>query len=247
MNDVELLRFIAKIAGSHCYQIRDNVTLDREKLWISSLLMEHIRATLLGEGLEDMNRYIRRLNSQGLRSGTEWNRVVSLNDVRFEIKPLGIIELHKGPFVDDQLIDRIVGEYEEYKLEIENEAVSVIKERLRERFEIVDVRDGVRYFDIILIDKKSGEPREQRLVEVKSWRHIGVVILTDHEKAFGESMDSSGGNYWLYIVDLRKGEPHIFGYRRPFSAGALKLIKTVRKGNRTYYVYWVDREADEKW
>jgi len=103
-------------------------------------------------------------------------------------------------------------------------------------------------YDILRVERGAvKEPREQRFVEVKSWKHIDVVILTEIEKSFGEDIEEKGGNYWLYIVDMRVGSPRVLGYRKPFSTGALEFIREVVRDDRAYYVYRVVREADELW
>ena len=73
-----------------------------------------------------------------------------------------------------------------------------------------------------------------------------LVILTDNEKWFGENCEKMGFSYWLYTVDMRREQPVIKGYRDPITS-ALKLIREIRIGNRTRYVYEVVREADEEY
>jgi hypothetical protein len=45
---------------------------------------------------------------------------------------------------------------------------------------------------------------------------------------------------------MRRGQPVIKGYRNPITS-ALKLVRDIRIGNRTLYVYEVVREADEEY
>ena len=98
-----------------------------------------------------------------------------------------------------------------------------------------------------MISKEGREPRETRFVEVKVLKHIDKIILTDNEKSFGEENERIGGEYWLYIVDLRGETPRIRGYRKPLSTGALEHIESMTKDNRTYHIYREAREPDEEW
>jgi len=63
--------------------------LSAERLWISSVVQNYLRTTLLARGVEDVERYADNTASRGLRGGSEWNRVLSLDDIEFELSFLG--------------------------------------------------------------------------------------------------------------------------------------------------------------
>jgi hypothetical protein len=107
-----------------------------------------------------------------------------------------------------KLLEAIVGEYDVRKFEVEREAVEALKRMLSRDFEIQDVHDRGWAYDLLLVRRSSVEPREHRVVEVKTWKHLdprvgGIVVYTNSEKEYAEDCERRGVDYWLYIVDLR--------------------------------------------
>jgi len=243
LSSIELLEKLTPLVDKP-YQVSE-YTNNIDMLWIKSLIDEYMRKKLFAQGINDIGNYVASLSRFGLRSGDEWNKVTSFNEIKIEIKPLAVIKLHKE--CPTEIIDRLVGEYDEKKAEIEDEAIAILTERLSSRFNIHDMHKVGAPFDLILIGKNGSESPEHRIVEVKSWKHIDLVIYTGGEKAFGEENERKGGNYWLYIVDMRKESPRVLGFKQPFTTGAVELIKKVTKKGRDYYVYRIAREADEVW
>jgi hypothetical protein len=149
-----------------------------------------------------------------------------------------------------KLVEAMVGEYDVGKFEVEGEAVEVLKRMLSRDFEIQDVHDKGWAYDLLLVRRSPVEPREHRIVEVKTWKHLdprvgSIVVYTNSEKEYAEDCERRGVDYWLYIVDLRGPQPKIQAYKHPFKTGALKHIATITKNARRYHVYKVAREADE--
>jgi hypothetical protein len=149
-----------------------------------------------------------------------------------------------------KLLEAIVGEYDVGKFEVEREAVEALKRKLSRDFEIQDVHDRGWAYDLLLVRRSPVEPREHRIVEVKTWKHLdprvgSIVVYTNSEKEYAEDCERRGVDYWLYIVDLRGPQPMIQAYRHPFKTGALKHIATITKNARRYHVYRLAREADE--
>ena len=149
-----------------------------------------------------------------------------------------------------KLVEAMVGEYDARKFEVEREAVEALKRKLSRDFEIQDVHEGGWPYDLLLVRRSPVEPREHRIVEVKTWKHLdprvgSIVVYTNSEKEYAEDCEKRGIDYWLYIVDPRGPQPRIQAYRHPFKAGALKHIATITKNARRYHVYKVAREADE--
>jgi len=243
-----LLRDLISITGKpHQISKLSSIEQDMDKLWIRSIIQDYLRKKLFAQGLEDIRNYITNLSLQGLRSGDEWNKISSFDEVEIKIDPIGTLNLRQGYTDYLNNIKQLVGEYDKRKVEIENDAIAVIKRRLSQKFAIQDLHEKGYPFDLIFISKSEEERREQRIVEVKSWKHIGIVIYTDNEKSFGEENEKKGGNYWLYIVDMREDTPRILGFKRPFTTNALKFVTKITKSDRDYYVYRVVREADEVW
>lgn len=246
LSSVKLLKDLLLIAEKPCQVSKLSAFKDEmEKLWIKSTIQNCLRKKLFAIGVDDIGKYAENLAYQNLRSGDEWNKITSFNEVGINVDYIGLLNMRQD-YVED-FIEQLVGEYDEKKFEIEGEAITIIKERLGQLFAIQDLHEGGYPFDLILIKRGGGEPREQRIVEVKSWKHIDVIIYTKGEKSFGEENEKKGGNYWLYVVDLRDDPPHILGYKRPFTANTLEFIRKVTKGNKEYYVFRIAREADEVW
>jgi len=247
LSSVELLRILLSIM-ERPYQVSTLTTEHGiDKLWINSTIQGYLRRKLFAQGLEDIGNYVASLNRDGLRSGNEWNKVTSFNEVEVKVHLIGLLDLRRDYAGYSSEIDQLVGVYDERKAEIEGKAIAVIMERLSQVFEIQDLHERGYPFDLILVRRSMEEPREQRIVEVKSWEHIDVAIYTSNEKSFAEGNEGIGGNYWLYIVDMREDKPRILGFRRPFTTGALELVTKITKNGRDYYVYRVIREADEVW
>ena len=248
LSSVELLKDLLSITGKpHQVSMLISTKHDMKKLWIKSIVQDYLRKNLFAQGLEDIKKYITNLNLQGLRSGDEWNKIASFDEVKIKTNPIGTLDLRQGYTEYSSTIKQLVGEYDERKVEIENEAIAVMKKKLSYKFAIQDLHEKGYPFDLIFIRKSEEEPREQRIVEVKSWKHIDIVIYTDSEKSFGEENEEKGGNYWLYIVDMREEPPRILGYKRPFTSNVLEFVTKISRKGRDYYVYRVVREADEVW
>ncbi|MCD6301541.1 MAG: DEAD/DEAH box helicase family protein [Staphylothermus sp.] len=244
MNSVEILRLLGDITTKF-YQVSSHVDVGEiDTLWIKSRISTYLSKLLFARGLKDMDDYTKKVSEMSLRSGDEWNKVREFNEVVIKIEPIGIIELHKGL---GGYFEHLIGEYDEKKTEIEDEAIAILAERLSSRFNIHDMHKVGAPFDVILIGKNGSESPEHRIVEVKSWKHIDVVIYTENEVGFAEENEQKGGNYWLYVVDMRGEKPKIYGYRRPFSTNALKLIAKIRRNGKVYYIYKVVRKEDEAW
>jgi hypothetical protein len=245
MSVVEILKLLLPaFRRFHFVSRADDSELNNVKAWATSVLRGHLWGTIIFKDLEGVKRYVETLAKRGLRGGGR------IEQPQIEVEPLGVIEVYKPGDVirrvPDQYLERLVGVYDREKAEVERQAIEILKSKLSDEFNILDVHELGWYYDLMMVGKK-GKPGEQRLVEVKSWKHMDpLVILTDNEKWFGENCEKMGFNYWLYTVDMRREQPVIKGYRNPITS-ALKLIREIRIGNRTRYVYEVVREADEEY
>jgi len=186
---------------------------------------------LLAKGLEDVERYVKYLNEQGLRDAERFS-MATLSDVNIEVELVGVLNLVSGyeGFLD--MIERLVGEYDERKAEIEDEVISILREKLQQKFFVQDLHKRGSPFDLILVEREEKEPKEHRIVEVKSWKNIDFAIYTDNEKKFGEEFEEIGGNYWLYVVDMQKTPIRILGFRKPFTTNALRLFWEINKNGK---------------
>ena len=245
MSVVEILKLLLPaFKRFHFVSRADDSELNNVKAWATSVLREHLWGTVIFKDLEGVKRYVETLAKRGLRGGGR------IEQPQIEVEPLGVIEVYKPGDVirrvPDQYLERLVGVYDREKAEVERQAIEILKSKLSDEFNILDVHELGWYYDLMMVGRKS-KLGEQRLVEVKSWKHMDpLVILTDNEKWFGENCEKMGFNYWLYTVDMRRGQPVIKGYRNPITS-ALKLIREIRIGNRTCYVYEVVRKADEEY
>jgi superfamily II DNA or RNA helicase len=245
MSVVEILKLLLPaFRRFHFVSRADDSELNNVKAWATSVLREHLWGTIMFKDLEGVKRYVETLAKRGLRGGSR------IEQPQIEVEPLGVIEVYKPGDVirrvPHQYLERLVGVYDREKAEVERQAIEILKSKLSDEFNILDVHELGWYFDLMIVGKK-GKLGEQRLVEVKSWKHMDpIVILTDNEKWFGENCEKMGFNYWLYTVDMRRGQPVIKGYRNPITS-ALKLVREIRIGNGTLYVYEVVRKADEEY
>jgi superfamily II DNA or RNA helicase len=245
MSVVEILKLLLPaFRRFHFVSRADDSELNNVKAWATSVLREHLWGTIMFKDLEGVKRYVETLAKRGLRGGSR------IEQPQIEVEPLGVIEVYKPGDVirrvPHQYLERLVGVYDREKAEVERQAIEILKSKLSDEFNILDVHELGWYFDLMIVGKK-GKLGEQRLVEVKSWKHMDpIVILTDNEKWFGENCEKMGFNYWLYTVDMRRGQPVIKGYRNPITS-ALKLVREIGIGNGTLYVYEVMRKADEEY
>jgi hypothetical protein len=245
MSVVEILKLLLPaFRRFHFVSRADDSELNNVKAWATSVLREHLWGTIMFKDLEGVKRYVETLAKRGLRGGSR------IEQPQIEVEPLGVIEVYKPGDVirrvPHQHLERLVGVYDREKAEVERQAIEILKSKLSDEFNILDVHELGWYFDLMIVGKK-GKLGEQRLVEVKSWKHMDpIVILTDNEKWFGENCEKMGFNYWLYTVDMRRGQPVIKGYRNPITS-ALKLVREIGIGNGTLYVYEVMRKADEEY
>lgn len=239
---VELLKRILPVVGNP-YRVDDNVESRSEDIvWIRSTVDNYFSDRLLVKGLEDVERYVKYLNEQGLRDAGRFS-MATPSDVDIGVELVGVLNL--VPEYEGDMIERLVGEYDERKAEIEDEAISILREKLQQKFFVQDLHKKGAPFDLILVEREEKEHREHRIVEVKSWRNIDFAIYTDNEKEFGEEFESIGGNYWLYVVDMRETPIRILGFRKPFTTNALRLVWEINKNGRRYYLYRIIREPDE--
>ena len=245
----ELIEIIASaIEKPHYVEDADQMDLENSSKWVKSYVWNYLRSsTLMFDDLERVKQYMEKLNSRKLRK--EGYELVKPDNIVLEVKPLGVIETQRMSEVitrNTKLLQSILGEYDEEKAELERKAIEVLKNKLGEEFNIIDVHEKGWFFDLLLV-KKSGEPREERIVEVKTWKNIDIVIYTEGEKSFGEECENKGAEYWLYIVDLREKQPVIKGFRRPLSTNALSYINTISKNGKKYHIYRVARAPDEEY
>jgi len=245
----ELLEIIASaIEKPHYVEDADQRELENSSEWVKSSIWNYLRSrTLMFDDLERVKQYMEELNSRKLRK--EEYELVKPDNIALEVKPLAVIETRRISEVitrNTELLQSALGEYDEEKAELERKAIEILKNKLSEEFNIIDVHEKGWLFDLLLV-KKSGEPREQRIVEVKTWKNIDVVIYTEGEKGFGEECENKGAEYWLYIVDLRGGQPVIKGFRRPLSSNALSHINTISRNEKKYFIYRVTRAPDEEY
>jgi hypothetical protein len=245
----ELLEIIASaIEKPHYVEDADQRELENSSEWVKSSIWNYLRrSTLMFDDLERVKQYMEKLNSRKLRK--EEYELVKPDNIALEVKPLAVIETRRISEVitrNTELLQSALGEYDEEKAELERKAIEILKNKLSEEFNIIDVHEKGWLFDLLLV-KKSGEPREQRIVEVKTWKNIDVVIYTEGEKGFGEECENKGAEYWLYIVDLRGEQPMIKGFRRPLSSNALSHIDTISRNEKKYFIYRVTRAPDEEY
>jgi len=245
----ELLEIIASaIEKPHYVEDADQRELENSSEWVKSSIWNYLTSrTLMFDDLERVKRYMEKLNSRKLRK--EEYELVKPDNIALEVKPLAVIETRRISEVitrSTELLQSVLGEYDEEKAELERKAIEILKNKLGEEFNIIDVHEKGWLFDLLLV-KKSGEPREQRIVEVKTWKNIDVVIYTEGEKGFGEECEKKGAEYWLYIVDLRGEQPVIKGFRRPLSSNALSHISTFSRNEKKYFIYRVTRAPDEEY
>jgi ERCC4-related helicase len=245
----ELLEIIASaIEKPHYVEDADQRELENSSEWVKSYIWNYLRrSTLMFDDLERVKQYMEKLNSRKLRK--EEYELVKPDNIALEVKPLALIETRRISEVitrNTELLQSALGEYDEEKAELERKAIEILKNKLSEEFNIIDVHEKGWLFDLLLV-KKSGEPREQRIVEVKTWKNIDVVIYTEGEKGFGEECENKGAEYWLYIVDLRGEQPVIKGFRRPLSSNALSHIDTISRNEKKYFIYRVTRAPDEEY
>jgi len=243
----ELIENIAlALEKPHYVEEADQIELEDSNKWVESYVWNYlISSTLMFHDIERVKQYMEKLNSRKLRK--EEYELVKPNNIVLKVKPIGVIETRRISEVvvrDPNLLQSVVGKYDEEKAELEREAIEMLKNKLGEEFNIIDVHEKGWFFDLILV-KKSGEPREVRIVEVKTWKNIDIVIYTEGERDFGEECDNKGADYWLYIVDLRGKQPVIKGFRRPFSRNALSYINTISKSKKKYHIYRVTQAPDE--
>jgi hypothetical protein len=245
----ELIEIIASaIEKPHYVEDADQMELENSSKWVESYIWNYLRSsTLMFHDLERVKQYMEKLNSRKLRK--EEYELVKPDNIVLEVKPLGVIEtwrISEAITRNIKLLQSILGEYDEEKAELERVAIEMLKNKLSEEFNIIDVHEKGWFFDLLLV-KKSGVPREIRMVEVKTWKNIDIVIYTEGEKDFGEECENKGAEYWLYIVDLRKKQPVIKGFRRPLSTNALSHINTISRNGKKYYIYRVTRAPDEEY
>ncbi len=245
----ELLEIIASaIEKPHYVEDADQRELENSSEWVKSSIWNYLRrSTLMFDDLERVKQYMEKLNSRKLRK--EEYELVKPDNMALEVKPLALIETRRISEVitrNTELLQSALGEYDEEKAELERKAIEILKNKLGEEFNIIDVHEKGWLFDLLLV-KKSGEPREQRIVEVKTWKNIDVVIYTEGEKGFSEECENKGAEYWLYIVDLRGEQPVIKGFRRPLSSNALSHIDTISRNEKKYFIYRVTRAPDEEY
>ena len=245
----ELIETIASaIEKPHYVEDADQMELENSNKWVESYIWNYLRSsTLIFHDLERVKQYMEKLNSRKLRK--EEYELVKPDNIVLEVKPLGVIETWRISEVitrNPSLLQGVVNEYDEEKAELERKAIEILKNKLSEEFNIIDVHEKGWFFDLLLV-KKSGVPREERIVEVKTWKNIDIVIYTEGEKDFGEECENKGAEYWLYIVDLRKKQPVIKGFRRPLSTNALSRIITISRNGKKYYIYRVTRAPDEEY
>jgi len=245
----ELLEIIASaIEKPHYVEDADQRELENSSEWVKSSIWNYLTSrTLMFDDLERVKQYMEELNSRKLRK--EEYELVKPDNIALEVKPLAVIETRRISEVitrNTELLQSALGEYDEEKAELERKAIEILKNKLSEEFNIIDVHEKGWLFDLLLV-KKGGEPREQRIVEVKTWKNIDVVIYTEGEKGFGEECENKGAEYWLYIVDLRGGQPVIKGFRRPLSSNALSHIDTISRNEKKYFIYRVTRAPDEEY
>jgi ERCC4-related helicase len=244
----ELIEIITSaIEKPHHVEEADQKELEDSRKWAESYIWNYLRSnTLMFHDLEHVKQYMKKLSS--IRPRKEYE-LVKPDNVSLKVKPIGVIETRKTSEVitrDPNLLQSVVGEYDEKKAELEREAIEILKNKLGEEFNIIDVHEKGWFFDLLLV-KKSREPREERIVEVKTWKNIDIVIYTEGERDFGEECEKKGAEYWLYIVDLRGKQPVIKGFRRPLSTNALSYINTISRNGKKYHVYRITRAPDEKY
>jgi len=212
-----------------------------------------IASNIAGMASKEFLEYIRGVEARGLSSShSDWSPR-GVGDYGLHAELLASIRYGGGGGVGGdvlKLLDAIVGEYDVRKFKVEREAVEALKRKLSRDFEIQDVHDRGWAYDLLLVRRSPVEPREHRIVEVKTWKHLdprvgSIVVYTNSEKEYAEDCERRGVDYWLYIVDLRGPQPKIQAYKHPFKTGALKHIATITKNARRYHVYRLAREADE--
>ncbi len=210
-----------------------------------------IASNIAGVASKEFLEYIRGVEARGLSSShSDWSPR-GIGDYGLHAELLASIRYGGGVGGDVlKLLEAIVGEYDVGKFEVEREAVEALKRKLSRDFEIQDVHDRGWAYDLLLVRRSPVEPREHRIVEVKTWKHLdprvgSIVVYTNSEKEYAEDCERRGVDYWLYIVDLRGPQPKIQAYKHPFKTGALKHIATITKNARRYHVYRLAREADE--
>jgi ERCC4-related helicase len=245
----ELIEIITSaIEKPHYVEEADQMELENSNKWVESYIWNYLRSsTLIFHDLEHVKQYMEKLNSRKLRK--EEYELVKPDNIVLEVKPLGVIEtrrISEAITRNTKLLQSILSQYDEEKAELERKAIEMLKNKLSEEFNIIDVHEKGWFFDLLLV-KKSGVPREERIVEVKTWKNIDIVIYTEGEKDFGEECENKGAEYWLYIVDLREKPPVIKGFRRPLSTNALSHIITISRNGKKYYIYRVARAPDEEY
>lgn len=241
----ELIEIITSaIEKPHYVEEADQMELENSNKWVESYIWNYLRSsTLIFHDLEHVKQYMEKLNSRKLRK--EEYELVKPDNIVLEVKPLGVIEtrrISEAITRNTKLLQSILSQYDEEKAELERKAIEMLKNKLSEEFNIIDVHEKGWFFDLLLV-KKSGV----RIVEVKTWKNIDIVIYTEGEKDFGEECENKGAEYWLYIVDLREKPPVIKGFRRPLSTNALSHIITISRNGKKYYIYRVARAPDEEY
>jgi len=245
LNSIELLRTIIKVHNKPYYISTLDSKLNETKVWFDSLIYKYFKKKLFVQTLQDIKNYIERIQSKNLRSNIKLSKVFSYEEVQSEPILIGILNFIQGYSEYASILEQFVGEYDKEKLETEKEAISIIKNKFGQEFSIQDLHESIPVFDLIFIKNIKDEPKEYRLVEVKSWKYIDLIIYTENEKKFGEENESKGGNYWLYVVDMRREPAVIMGFKRPFTTNALQLVRKISKDGKDYYVYRLLRNPDE--
>jgi len=144
----------------------------------------------------------------------------------------------------EQRVDDIIepSDITEEKLEIEAKGRIILEKVLGDKYKLIYVGDTKAPFDYIAKDEVHGNTI---FIELKTLEKLKYIVLTESEKEFAERV-SSTYEYWLYIVDIDDKEVEVRGYKNPLKTNKLRLLKTVEKSGKTYYVYEEIGEMDDK-
>jgi ERCC4-related helicase len=247
----KLFEVIAEVARTVCVPSQlYSYNINQDTALRSRLLVSTIFNNVVSAGFREFYEYVKGVENRKLSYVHKTWTPNTLENYNISTEILAVV-LFQQQCMQYADLEKMIGDYEESKLEVEKQAIELLRNKLNNIFEILDVHERGWFFDLILVSKDTGKPSEQRIVEVKSWKKIRpgtspLIIYTSGEREFGEESEKIGVNYWLYIVDLREARPKIKGYKTPLTS-ALKLQAVHMKGDKLYYFYKIVREADEKY